>query len=106
MKGETYSLSKIKSLLDNIDKIALTKQYEFINASTVEKINNDKIDFEINIPIDEKFNYLITDFLRNHDLSINKIDFILSYLSYNVHTFIQKQLWRISSVLKRIKNKF
>ncbi len=54
LKGETYSLSKIKSLLDNIDKIALTKQYEFINASTVEKINNDKIDFEINISESEK----------------------------------------------------
>ena len=54
LKNETYSLSKIKSLLDNIDKIALTKQYEFINASTVEKINNDKIDFEINISESEK----------------------------------------------------
>ena len=54
LKGETYSLSKIKSLLDNIDKIALTKQYEFINASTVEKINNDKIDFEIIISESEK----------------------------------------------------
>ena len=30
---------KINSLLKEIDKIALTKQYEFINASLVEKID-------------------------------------------------------------------
>ena len=47
-------MSKINSLLKEIDKIALTKQYEFINASLVEKINEDKIDFEINISESEK----------------------------------------------------
>ncbi len=54
LKDEIYSLSKINSLLKEIDKIALTKQYEFINASLVEKINEDKIDFEINISESEK----------------------------------------------------
>ena len=54
LKGETYSLSEINNLLNKIDKIALTKQYEFINASLVEKINNDMIDFEINISESEK----------------------------------------------------
>ena len=54
LKGKTYSLSKINNLLNKIDKIALTKQYEFINASLVEKINNDMIDFEINISESEK----------------------------------------------------
>ncbi len=54
LKGETYSLSKINSLLKKIDKIALSKQYEFINASIVEKIKDDKIDFEINISESEK----------------------------------------------------
>ena len=55
LKGETYSLSKIKDLLKNIDKIALTKQYEFINASLTEKIENEKINLEINISESEKF---------------------------------------------------
>ena len=50
-----YSLLKINDLLDDINKIALTKQYEFINASINEKINGDKIDFEINISESEKF---------------------------------------------------
>ena len=54
LKGETYSLSKINSLLKTIDNIALSKQYEFINASIIEKIKDDKIDFEINISESEK----------------------------------------------------
>ena len=54
LKGETYSLSKINSLLKKIDNIALSKQYEFINASIIEKIKDDKIDFEINISESEK----------------------------------------------------
>ncbi len=54
LKGEVYSLSKVNTLLKDIDKIALTKQYEFINASIIEKIDKDKIDFEINISESEK----------------------------------------------------
>ncbi len=54
LKGETYSLSKINDLLKKIDRIALTKQYEFINASLVEKIENEKINLEINISESEK----------------------------------------------------
>ena len=33
--------------LNDINNIALTRQYEFINASIVENIKGDKIDFEI-----------------------------------------------------------
>ena len=54
-KGKTYSFLKINDLLKDIDKIALTKQYEFINASINEKITDDKIDFEINVSESEKF---------------------------------------------------
>ncbi len=54
-KGKTYSLLKVNELLKDIDKIALTKQYEFINASINEKVKSDKIDFEINISESEKF---------------------------------------------------
>ncbi len=55
LKGDTYSLLKINDLLDDINDIALTKQYEFINASIVENINGDKINFDINISESEKF---------------------------------------------------
>ena len=54
LKGETYSLSKINSLLKTIDNIALSKQYEFINASIIEKSKDNKIDFVINISESEK----------------------------------------------------
>ncbi len=55
LKGDKYSLLKINDLLDDINDIALSKQYEFINASIVEKINGDKIDFDINISESDKF---------------------------------------------------
>ena len=55
LKGDKYSLLKINDLLDDINDIALSKQYEFINASIVEKITEDKIDFDINISESEKF---------------------------------------------------
>ncbi len=54
LKGKSYSLSRINDLLQKIDKIALSKQYEFINASLVEKIDNNQIDFDINISESEK----------------------------------------------------
>ena len=55
LKGDTYSLLKINKLLNEIDKIALSGQYEFINAKIVEKIDGNKINFEINISESEKF---------------------------------------------------
>ena len=55
LKGDKYSLLKINDLLDDINDIALSKQYEFINASIVEQIDGDKIDFDINISESDKF---------------------------------------------------
>ncbi len=55
LKGDTYSLLKVNELLDDINDIALTKQYEFINASIIENIDNEKINFDINISESDKF---------------------------------------------------
>ena len=55
LQGDKYSLLKIDDLLDDINDIALSKQYEFINASIKEKINGDKISFDINISESDKF---------------------------------------------------
>ena len=38
LKDETYSYNKIQTILDEIDKIALSEQYEFINAEVEESI--------------------------------------------------------------------
>ena len=51
MKDKPYSSNRINDLLNEIDKIAITKQYEFINASFSEKIIDDNkvnIEFLIN----------------------------------------------------------
>ena len=56
LKDETYSYDKIEKILDEIDLIALNKQYEFINASVTEEIvNNNKLNFTINVEETEKF---------------------------------------------------
>ncbi len=55
LKGKTYSLLKIDDILNDINEIALTKQYEFINASLKEEILGNKINFRINITESEKF---------------------------------------------------
>ena len=51
MKDKPYSSNSIDKLLNEIDNIAITKQYEFINASFIEKIvdeNKINIEFIIN----------------------------------------------------------
>ena len=48
LKGKSYSFNRIKDILDEVDKIALSKQYEFINASLDETLisMNNKIDLQ------------------------------------------------------------
>ena len=55
LKGDTYSLLKVNDFLDDINDIALSRQYEFINATIDETIKGDRIDFEINISESDKF---------------------------------------------------
>ena len=50
-----YSLDRITKILNEVDKIALTKQYEFIDAVIDETIvSNNKIDFVISMKESEK----------------------------------------------------
>jgi len=56
MKYKPYSLNRINNLLNEIDNIAVKKQYEFINASFSEKIlDNNKIDITFKINESQKF---------------------------------------------------
>ena len=56
LKKKPYSINQIDKILAEIDKIALSKQYEFINADLVENIiDGGKIDITINISESEKF---------------------------------------------------
>jgi outer membrane protein insertion porin family len=56
LKQKPYSLNSINNLLNEIDNIAIKKQYEFINASFTENIiDDDKIDIEFTINESQKF---------------------------------------------------
>tara|TARA_B100000700_G_scaffold320175_1_gene416944 strand:- start:679 stop:2913 length:2235 start_codon:yes stop_codon:yes gene_type:complete len=55
LEGKVYSLNKIKKILDKIDQIALTKEFEFINAKYNETLVGNKINFLIKLEDLEKF---------------------------------------------------
>ena len=56
LNGKEYSLNKIEKILREIDKIALSKQYEFIDATLTENISaNNKLNISIALADAEKF---------------------------------------------------
>jgi len=56
LKNKEYSLDKIEKVLREVDKIALSKQYEFIDATLQEKIIDDnKLNISISLVDTEKF---------------------------------------------------
>ena len=55
LEAKVYSLQKIKKLLNKIDEIALTKEFEFINAKYDEVIKGDKIYLNIKLEELDKF---------------------------------------------------
>ena len=55
LKGENYSLNSIDNILKEIDKIILIKQFEFLNSTVKEKIQDNLINLTFNIDETEKF---------------------------------------------------
>ena len=54
--NKTYSLSKVSDVIEEIDKVSLTREYDFINADLEEiKKDNNKLDLIFNIKESEKF---------------------------------------------------
>ena len=54
--NSNYSLSKVTSVIEEIDKISLSREYDFINADLEEiKIENNLLDLVFNIKESEKF---------------------------------------------------
>ncbi len=49
LSGKVFSNTKIEKVINEIDKIALREQYQFINAKVVESFIDDKINFEFKI---------------------------------------------------------
>jgi len=56
LNGKIYSFDRISDVVDEIDKISLSREYDFINAEVSEqKIDNEKIDITFEIKESEKF---------------------------------------------------
>ena len=54
--NELYSFSQISKVVEEIDKISLSREYDFINAEVIEKkIADNKIDIEFIIKETDKF---------------------------------------------------
>ena len=76
LKNQDYSLNKVEKVLREVDKIALNKQYQFIDASLEETIiENNKLNISFSLKDNEKFyvekinilgnNYTIEEVIRN-----------------------------------------
>ena len=84
LKGDIYSLNKINKILEEIDKVTLSRQYEFIKASFVEKtIDDNKINLNIILSESEKLyvekinilgNYLTNENVIRNSLIIDEGD--------------------------------
>ena len=56
LQNKTYAFSRIEDILDEIDNIALSNNYDFVSATYEENIvDNNKIDLSINLKDTEKF---------------------------------------------------
>ena len=55
LKGKNYSLNSIDKILKEIDKIVLNEQFEFLESSVKEEINDNKINLTFDINESEKF---------------------------------------------------
>ena len=55
LKGEPYSVNSITKILNEIDKIVMNEQYEFLKSTVDEKINSNLINLSFNIEESEKY---------------------------------------------------
>ncbi len=56
LNEKRYSLNRITKVIDEIDKVSLSREYDFINADfTITKVDQNKIDLVFNISESEKF---------------------------------------------------
>ncbi len=54
--NKPYSINKISRVVEEIDKVSLSREYDFINASFTEtKVGNDKLDLTFTVTESEKF---------------------------------------------------
>ena len=66
LKGENYSLLSIDRILNEIDKIVLNEQYEFLNSTVSEEVSDNLIDLTFNIEESDKFYVEIINIFGNN----------------------------------------
>ena len=55
LKNEPYSINSVEKILNEIDKIAISEQFESISANVIENIVDDKINLTFKIEENEKY---------------------------------------------------
>ena len=73
LEGKIYSLDKIKKILNKIDEIALTKEFEFINAKYKENIVGNNINLLIKLEESKKYYIERINILGNYITNENVI---------------------------------
>ena len=117
LKGKTYNFNDIEKILDEIERISLLENYEFIDANTIEKIRDDKIDFVFQVEESEKIyvkqinifgNTITTEkFIRNNLIvdegdTLNKIPRINLQITLNQKISLDQlnmKLWILKIVI-------
>ncbi len=73
LEGKIYSLDKIKTILNRIDEIALTKEFEFITAKYKENIVDNNINLSIKLAESKKLYIERINFFGNYITEENVI---------------------------------
>ena len=55
LKDEPYSLNRVENILEEIDKISISEQFESISASVIDEISSNKINLKFIVTETEKF---------------------------------------------------
>ena len=73
LEDETYSFRKISKIVEQIDKVSLLREYDFISASiNEEKIENNKINLTLEVMETEKF-YVEKINILGNDITIENV---------------------------------
>jgi len=73
LENETYSFRKISKIVEQVDKVSLLREYDFISASiNEEKIENNKINLTLEVMETEKFYVKQINILGN-DITLERV---------------------------------
>ena len=112
LEGKIYSLDKIKKILNKIDEIALTKEFEFINAKYKENIVDNNINLLIKLEESQKFyierinilgNYITNENVIRNSLLVDEGDAFNEILvNKSINEIKSRRLFK--SVIKSVDN--